>query len=527
MDSAPPYGCDRPSDVRPSPLSPPRGGSASTPIHRRRRLMKKGHLGWLAALALNGLPVALHGGVEAGPAWYDFRLTLQPGTGSEALGPIWGTEASDLEKTWRLSPLISHHEDAGTERSEYEVLYPAFTYDRFGTEYAARFLQFFEFTGSTTLDGEAKDRRTLFPFFFYQKSTNPTNGYFGVLPIYGHLRNRLFRDEVSFILAPLWVSSKKRDVQTDNVLFPFFSWRHGGGVQGWQAWPFVGSEKKAITHRKDADGEDQIIPGYSRQFFPLPFFIHEKTGLGTPDAVTNRFYFPLYTQTRSADMDHTTVFFFGHRTNRVEQFSEWSTPWPFLGWANGPGKTARRVWPLYGHAHSPSLSSDFVLWPLYTHRGQRGPSFERDRTRLLYFAYSDQRLANPDTKDKFRRRDLWPLFTYRRDLNGQKRLQILAPAEPLLPNNKSIERLYSPVWSLYRAESDPKTQRSSQSLLWNLWRREVTPEAKRTTAVFGFIKTEKSAQGRQWRLFWRPLKTRAIDPPPAQVEAPIKPAIKR
>ena len=514
MDFAPPSALKSPDVPHLVPAVPPRPSPPAT---------RWNTLGYLAAVAGALLSGTTQAGVEAGPAWHDFPLTLQPGTGTEAFGPIWGQEQGDGARTWRFSPLISHHEDAGTERSEYEALYPLFTYDRFGTEYAARFLQFFELTGSTTVDGEARDRRTIFPFFFYQKSTNPTNGYFAILPFYGHVRNRLFRDEVSFVLAPLWVSSKKRDVQTDNLLLPFFSWRHGGGVRGWQVWPIIGSEKKEVTHRKDADGEDEVIPGYSRQFFPLPFFIHESTGLGTDSAITNRFYFPFYTQTRSAAMDHTSVMFFGHRTNRVDQFSEWSTPWPFIGWANGPGKTARRLFPLFGHAHSPSLSSDFVLWPLYTHKGAHGPAFQRDRTRLLYFAYSDQRLANPDTGDEFRRRDLWPLFTYRRDLNGQKRLQILAPAEPLLPNNKSMERLYSPVWSLYRAESDPKTQRASQSLLWNLWRRDVTADTRRTSLLFGVIKTEKSAAGRQWRFFWRPLPSQAKPQVPTTTAARVEP----
>lgn len=447
-------------------------------------------------------------GVEAGPAWHDFPLTLQPGDASEAFGPFWGEENGDGVWTWRLSPLISHQEEAATERSEYEVLYPVFTYDRFGTEYAARFLQLFQITGSTTVDDESSKRTTIFPFFFHQKSTNPTNGYFAILPLYGHLRNRLFRDEVRFILAPLWVSSKKRGVRTDNLLFPIFHRRHGGGVRGWQVWPLVGVEKKEITYRLNNLDEEEVVPGHVRKFFALPFFIHERKGLGTANPVTNWFFFPAYTQTRSPEMDYTSVLLFGYRTNRVEHFSEWSTPWPFIGWAHGPGKTARRFWPLFGHARSPSQTSDFVLWPIYTHRGQQGPSFKRDRTRLLFFAYSDQRLVNTISGDEFRRRALWPLFNYRKDLNGQKRLQILAPVEPVLPHNKSIERLYAPLWSLYRAESDPKTERASQSLLWNFWRRDIFPERKRTSFLFGAIKTEKSGPRRRWRFFWRPMETR-------------------
>lgn len=459
--------------------------------------------------------------VEAGPLWHQFPLTLLPGKSTEGLGPIWGRDDGDGIRTWRLSPLVSHQEEAATERNEYEILYPIYTYDRFGTEYAARLFQLFEITGSTTLDDESKKRMTIFPFVFYQKSTNPTNGYFAILPLFGHLRNRLFRDEVRFVLAPLWVSSMKRGVQTDNLLFPIFHFRHGAGVRGWQVWPVAGMERKEITYRLNNLDEQEVIPGYSREFFALPFFIHERTGLGTDNPVTNLFFFPLYLQTRSPAMDYTSVLFFGHRTNRVEGFSEWSMPWPIIGWANGPGKTARRFWPLFGHARSPSQQSDFLIWPVYSHRSQTGPSFQRDLTRLLFFAYSDQHLVNTTSGEDFRRRDLWPLFTYRKDLNGQRRLQILAPVEPVLPNNKSIERLYSPLWSIYRAESDPKTARSSQSLLWNMWRRDVFPDRKRTCFLFGLVKTKKSGSQRHWRFFWVPFKHGVVNAD-SEVSAPSR-----
>jgi hypothetical protein len=471
---------------------------------------------WIGGLFLGGCLGNVHAEIELGPAWHEFSLTLRPGTGAEGLGPVWGSEHSEGSWLWRVSPLVSHFEDSATSRSEYSILYPIFTYDRFGGEYAARFLQFLEVTGSTTPDDEAKDRKTLFPLFFYQKSTNPTNGYCAVLPFYGHVRNRLFRDEVRFVLAPLWVSSLKRGVKTDNFLFPFFHWRHGAGVSGWQLWPIIGSESKSITYRLNLLEEEELVPGHERQFFLMPFAMHERSGIGSDNPVTNWFFFPLYLQTRSPATDYTSVFFFGHRTNRTEQFSEWSTPWPFIGWANGPGKTARRLWPLWGHAKSPSLESDFFLWPLYTHRGFSGPSVRRDRTRLLYFAYSDQHLLSTENGDDFRRRELWPLFIWRKELSGKSRLQVLAPLEPLLPNNASVERLYSPVWSLYRAESDPKAGRSSRSVLWNLWRRDVERDVRRTSFAFGLVKTQKSASGRQWRFFGRPFKPDVVPARPSQ-----------
>ena len=63
--------------------------------------------------------------------------------------------------------------------------------------------------------------------YFQQRSSDPALNYTAVVPFYGHLENRFFRDEISFVMFPLYVRSRKSDVVTDNYLFPFFHLRHG------------------------------------------------------------------------------------------------------------------------------------------------------------------------------------------------------------------------------------------------------------------------------------------------------------
>lgn len=85
-------------------------------------------------------------------------------------------------------------------------------------------------------------------------------------------------------------------------------------------------------------------------------------------------------------------------------------------------------------------------------------------------------------------------------------MQVLAPLETFLPLSKSIERNYSPLWSIWRAEHNPTTGRHSQSLLWNLYRREVTPTSRKGSLLFGLIQYESSAETKHWRWFYLPLK---------------------
>jgi hypothetical protein len=435
-----------------------------------------------------------------GPLFTEFDLTLQIGSGTEALGPLWGSKESDGVSTWRISPLFSRETEPQLDRAEWEVLYPFVSYDRFGTEWKVQFLQMLHFSGGSTLDGDIKKRQTLFPIYFRQESPGGTNDYLSIAPFYGHFRNRLFRDEVRFALFPLWLETRKREVVTQNYLAPFFHLRRGGGVEGWQLWPVVGSESKPPTYRTNVIDELELVPGHERRFFAWPLYFNERSGLGGPNPTTNLFLFPTHLRTRSPEMDHTWWLFFSHRTNRVKQFEEWAYPWPFLGRSRGPGKHSDRIFPIWGKATNANQQSDFIAWPLYIHKRTTTPTFERERHRFLYFGYSDLREEDRTTGRALRRRDLWPLFTWRKDREGRERLQVLAPLEGVFPSNKTIDRLYSPVWSLWRSESNEATHARSQSLLWNLWRRDQDHDYSRTAAFFGLVQTEHTPGRRTWRI---------------------------
>jgi hypothetical protein len=97
---------------------------------------------------------------------------------------------------------------------------------------------------------------------------------------------------------------------------------------------------------------------------------------------------------------------------------------------------------------------------------------------------------------------MWPFFTWHHDFNGNSRLQILAPLEPLVPDNRGIERNWSPLWSLWRAENDPQTRASSHSLLWNLYRDEQAPAHKKISLLFGLFQYQYDGGERQTRLFY-------------------------
>lgn len=444
---------------------------------------------------------------HAGPLYDHFDLTLAPGHRSEALGPLFYSELNDSQRTFALPPLFSWARDPEADSEEIDFCYPVMTYDRYGSQYRWQFFQLFSFAGGPTQDETERNRFTLFPLYFQQRSSDPAQNYTALLPIYGHLKNRLFRDEVFFVMMPLYVQSRKKDVVTDNFVYPFFHLRHGDGLEGWQFWPLVGHEHKEITTRTNGFNDVETIPGHERLFVLWPLFMQATTGIGSENPLWQQASLPLYNFQRSPQRDLTTVIwpFFTWIDDREKKYREWEGPWPFVVIARGEGKTTTRFFPLFSQAHTPTLESDFYLWPVYKFNRAHIDPLDRTRTRILFFLYSDTKQKNTESGAYQRRVDLWPLFTHHRDYDGSTRLQIMALLEPYLPNNKSIERDYSQLWSFWRSEKNPRSGASSQSLLWNLYRRDVGKDSKKCSLLFGLFQYQSDTHGKRVRLFYFPL----------------------
>lgn len=450
--------------------------------------------------------------ISLGPLYQDFNLTLEPGRRWEVLGPIYQYQSGPKSRFQAVPPLFSYTADDAVDSTEFDFLYPIFTWDRYGEEYRVQLLQWLNFTGGRSLSDTNAHRFTLFPLYFQQRSLQPEKNYTALFPIYGHLKNRFFRDEASFVLWPVYVQSRKRDTWTYNFVFPFVHVRRGPELSGWQFWPLVGHESKDVTSRTNGWNEVEVVGGHKKSFVLWPFYFRNRTGLGTTNAVKQDVLLPFYSSYRSDWRRSITAPWplgYSHTVDREKQYTEWAAPWPIVVFARGPGKNVSRVLPFYSRAKSEVLEQNAYLWPIYKYRRVTSTPLDRERTRILFFLYSDVNELNTETKASKHRNDLWPLYTYRHDSAGNRRLQLLAPLEPILPGNKNIERNYSPLWSLWRWEKNGPSSASSQSLLWNLYRRETSPAAKKCSLLFGLFQYQSSAEGRQWRVFYLPLGSKA------------------
>ena len=433
-----------------------------------------------------------------------FQLTLEQGTRTEAVGPFFYSEQAESSSTLAFPPFYSCYRDPAVESHEDDFLYPILTSVHYGKEHRWQLFQLFSFADGQEPDNATEKRFTLFPFYFQQRSADTNLNYTAVVPFYGHLKNRLFKNEIFFVMFPIYAQTKKRDIVTDNYVYPIVHVRHGIGLHGWQVWPIVGSEHKVVTTQTNGFGDLETIAGHDRSFVLWPLWLNQHNGLGTTNPETFRASIPLFAYTRSPKLDSTSVIwpFFNWIDNREKKYYEWQAPWPFIIFARGEGKTTSRVFPLFQMSHNATLESDFWLWPVYTYRRTHSDPLDFRRTRVLFYLYVDIVEKNTKSGVYKRRLDMWPFFTWHRDFNGSERLQVFAPLEPAVPNNRGVERNWSPLWSLWRAENNPRAGASSHSLLWNLYRDEQAPAHKKVSLLFGLFQYQCDGETKRTKLFY-------------------------
>ena len=267
------------------------------------------------------------------------------------------------------------------------------------------------------------------------------------------------------------------------------------------------SEHKDVTTKTNGFGDVETVAGHDKFFALWPFYFKDTGGIGTDDPEKSRGSLPFYMQTRSTNRDSTSVLwpFFAWIDDREKKYREWQGPWPFVIFTRGEGKTTSRVWPLFSQSHNDEMESDSYLWPIYQMHRLHADPLDRRRTRLLFYLYDDMTEKNTETGAEKRRIDALPFFTYHRDFNGNSRLQILALIEPAVPDNRGVERNWSPLWSIWVSEDNLKTGARSRSLLWNLYRCDTAATSKKCSLLFGLFQYQSSVEMKKLRIFYLPV----------------------
>jgi hypothetical protein len=421
------------------------------------------------------------------------------------LGPIFGNSLTAAnERILSIRPLFTGFEPEAYRQGHFHVVYPIFNFYQQTQGWSWHFLNLVSMRRNSEFDAT---NFQVFPFLFYNRTTNPKANYYAFWPIGGVLKNRLFRDRIEFALWPLYVQTVRGDETRTHTPWPFIQRLSGPESKGFGFWPFYGHFERENSYDKTwaawpfyynyKENLDEEVP-YER-FGILPFY-HRETGLGLK---SESYLWPFFGYTKE----------FAPRPlyNEIRYF------WPFIVQGRGEEKYVNRLLPLYANEERPNYQKRWYLWPLLKTEDTSYGGFRREKTSLLYFLYWDEKqfLQTGQARKTF----LWPLMGYWNDGNGRKQFQTLDPLSVFFRQNEKIRENWTPLFSLYRYDS--RYGDSRHAFLWDLI---VIERGRDDTGAFylgplfeyvndgatghwgvlkGLIGVERAYGERTLRFFWR------------------------
>lgn len=372
---------------------------------------------------------------------------------------VWPFVYTDETSEWRqfsFIPFYVERESTDDTQKRVQFLWPIYLYKRTDRDVAIRIVPFFtywrdvyEYAGGD----EYFSQYMIFPII-YGSDTPEEGRSFAVFPLGGRMKNFLGRDEIGFLLFPLYMYYTKDGLRQRNYLWPVLSFTEGDGARGFRFWPFYGYFEREGESRS----EFVLWPFYSRQVFDLDT---ERPG-------ERLMVFPFYAREDSRGRRYRSVLWplFSHELNYARNFEQRSMPWPFIVIARGDIYRTH-IWPLYGFKQDEDSWKRFVLWPFW-HEGEFIVDDElKIRETRLFPVWSSKTQADGSGEIKTHRARFWPLWRFRRFEDGSTRLRMLSLL--WFYDERGFERHYSPLWTIYERDEGPGGD-SDTRILWGLIR---------------------------------------------------------
>jgi len=399
---------------------------------------------------------------------------------TRAAGPFFEHDDMGALEFSAFRPFYSVTTDREKNYQVKDYLWPVAVTRTWGSDSTWRFLVFFGHNFETDVE-DGRYRSVIFPLACWGRDAAHER-YAAVFPFGGHIREFLGRDEIDFVLFPLYLETEVNRVRTRDVLFPLISWTRGAGVRRERFFPFYG---RSVTE------------GRSRKLFVL-WPIWTSASYYMPSEKGRAFIlFPLVGRVNTVNQKAWMFIPPFFRWARSGEQTEASLPWPFVQYASGE-MDKLYLWPLVGRKAVGHSKSRFLLWPLIQLREGQSRDHEYRRNMLFPFVYHEA--TRPLSTGGVTRAavdgrhlKIWPLMSYERQQDETRfRLLSLWP----LKNTRGMERNWVPIWTLYDRIRTP--EQLDESLLWGLWRRRVDEDSRRVSLFPLFSARREGTEARKW-----------------------------
>jgi len=393
------------------------------------------------------------------------------------VGPFFETRAETEETYFALRPFFLERQFVNNEidTSSFSILYPLFIHREYHGHSQWSVFSLIRSSKITTgtqretdLVSYYKKSFEVFPFYFDYESWNPDYSYFGIFPLFGELKNRIFYDRISWFAFPFYSKWEDNDETTYAYLWPFVKYRTGPVSNGFGIWPLFGNfERENDYHLRYA-------------LWPFLYYNEENLDQQTPE--THIGMLPLYArETRQSYTREDFLWpFFGYTLDTLNEYEEARFLWPVFVQGRGNNRYLNQIAPLYSISKRNGNESRWFLWPLFNTRQYELNGIDTHKFKFLYFIYQDttQTVANQPESFLGTKRHFWPIFSYWKTNQGTIQFQMFSPLEPLFPNSSEIRRLYSPLFSIVRYQELSPDQKDLE-LLFSLIHFQRRPGSER------------------------------------------------
>ncbi|MBI3985669.1 MAG: hypothetical protein HY343_02015, partial [Lentisphaerae bacterium] len=320
-----------------------------------------------------------------------------------AAGPFFEYQkAPDHSTFWALRPLFSSTVLPSDRRKDRECLWPIWFSKTQKDDYVWRLIYLVNWHNFEITNAAPRYSFWILPLYFQGRDAGERK-YWALFPIGGTIRDFLMRDEMTFVLFPLYGRARINEVTTRTWFWPVFSRTTGHGNERHRVFPFYlySSRRGEIVKRSI------LWPLWTSARYSAP----ESPGYGY-------FLFPLYGHVKLQNHESWYVVPPFIRFTRGEKQSVTYCPWPFVQTGSGIADKFY-LWPLWGRKTIEGERSAFVLWPFYRQRRVSNSLTDRDHVVLFPFLRSERQTwkapeggKQPPPPDE-RAFKLWPLYTYR------------------------------------------------------------------------------------------------------------------
>jgi len=393
---------------------------------------------------------------------FDYRATpAESFSNLGVLGPVVKRQHKEGETVTAVRPFWYQTTDDSSGDTSIDILYPLASLRLSSEGSFFQVLKVLDRTETRADDPDGSDSSfMLFPL--YMQDDSPQYGFsWSLFPLYGDIYGKFGRDEIHYALFPLYGRTVRRGTTNTNILWPIVTVT-SGRESGFSLWPLYGSV-----------GEDGVS---MRRFALWPIYQQTARRIGTPEESRSLTIFPLYHHSSSPRREVTDILwpFFGHEENRGEGYERWNYLWPLLWSAQGKGRDAVSILPLYLTDRTKNREKQWYLWPLYRTERYEADGYRNETDRVLFFLHTRQTEEWKADGSRRTRSALWPLYTYRHDPDGTRRITFPAPVEPIFPR-EGVENSWAPLWRILIARWNDQGE-SALSLFWNLYWEERRKE---------------------------------------------------